>query len=218
MRTDIRCHKFREFGRGPIAEISGLTRTERGPKGPVFVLRIANTTGLIACCCQGPSSGFFFREMFGVKPPLLSLTIFSIVHTFNFSRMINPKRPKRTVPPSSTKKSNIKRPRTIKSPEDLGEKKMVKSYTGPAVVPVPPPPDPRCGPGGSDDGRVAVGGGAEELSGGGRGACVGVPELPPSSSCSSSSAASSPSSTVVHQVGLMTTTARSTFPLTNALP
>ena len=68
-----------------------------------------------------------------MKPPLLSLTIFSIVHTFNFSRMVNSKRPKRAVPSSSAKKTNTKRSRTINYPEDMGEAKTVKSYTGPAV-------------------------------------------------------------------------------------
>ena len=37
---------------------------------------IARNTGLIACRFQGLTSGFFFRKIVGVKPPLLSLTIF----------------------------------------------------------------------------------------------------------------------------------------------
>ena len=92
-----------------------------------------NFPGLIARHCQGTPSGFFFKEIVGVNPPLLSLTIFSIVHTFSFSRLGNLKHPKRSVPSSSAKKSNTKRSRTIKSPADPGEAKIVKIYTGPVV-------------------------------------------------------------------------------------
>ena len=96
---------------------------------------------------------------------------------------------------------------------------MVKSYTGLVVVPVtPPPPDPWCGPGGSGDGRVAVGWGVEEILGGGGGARVGVPESPPLLSCSSSSAVSTQLSPVADRVGSTTTTSRFAFPPTNALP
>ena len=38
MHTDRRRHKFQEFRRGPIATISGLTCTNRGPKRPIFRL------------------------------------------------------------------------------------------------------------------------------------------------------------------------------------
>ena len=85
---------------------------------------------------------------------------------------------------------------------------MVKSYTSPAVVPVPPP-DPRYGLCGSDDGRVAVGGGAEEISGGD--SRVGVPESSPSFLRLLSSAASAPLSVVADRVGSTTTNTHSAF-------
>ena len=43
------------------------------------------------------------------------------------------KQPRREVPSSSAKKIHTKRSQTIKYSVDPGEKKMVKSYTSPAV-------------------------------------------------------------------------------------